>query len=112
MEKSFRHTPLGYDGTKLTSHKISDILPNVLSRIDSKLQDRPNLILAAWPEVIGCELAPMTQATAFNDGLLFVKVKNSTLHRILRYDEKPNVLNLLRKKFPHIEIKDIIFSIR
>ena len=82
MGKSIRRTPKGYDGTGLTTHKVSDLLPQVLARIGDVYQDRPDLILSAWPEIIGQKLAPMTQAVSFVEGVLSVKVKNSTLHSL------------------------------
>jgi hypothetical protein len=64
-----------------------------------------------WPDVIGPKLASMTQAHSFVDGVLLVKVKNSTLHSLLSQNDKPRILNLLRKRFPNVEIKTIYFRI-
>jgi hypothetical protein len=107
----YSRTPRNYDGTQVTTHRIHDLLPNVLSKINSVYQLKPDLILAMWPEIIGSQLAGMTQAVSFVDGVLFVKVKNSTLHSLLSQNEKPRILSLLRKKFPQVEIKTISFRI-
>lgn len=95
----------------MTSHRMADLLPLVLTRIGEVYQQRSDLILAVWPEIIGAKLAPMTQAVSFADGVLVVKVKNSTLHSLLSQNDKLRLLNLLRNKFPRAEIKNICFRI-
>jgi hypothetical protein len=107
----YRRTPKYYDGTELTARRMSELLPAVLSQIGKVYVQRPDLILAAWPDVIGPKLAPMTQAVSFIDGILVVKVKNSTLHSLLSQNDKPGILNVLRKKFPDVLIKTIYFRI-
>lgn len=111
MSKFYSRTPKHYDGTQVTSHRITDLLPRVLAKIGEVYQQRPDLILAMWPEIIGDKLAAMTQAISFIDGVLVVKVKNSTLHSLLSQNDKLRILNLLRQKFPHVEIKNICFRI-
>jgi len=111
MTQSFRRTPKDYQGTKTTTHKVSDVLPHVLSKIGEVYQDRPDLILASWPDVIGSQLASMTQAISFNEGVLTVKVKNSTLYSLLSQNDKPKILANLRMKFPKVKIYNIIFRL-
>lgn len=111
MIKTNRRTPRNYDGTKVTTHRVTDLLPVILSQIGESYQDRPDLILASWPEIIGSNLAPMTKAMSFVDGILIVKVKNSTLHSLLSQHDKPRIISSLRQKFPKIEIKNIVFRI-
>ena len=53
----------------------------------------------------------MTQAVAFADGVLVVKVKNSTLHSLLSQNDKLRILTMLRQKFPRVEIHNICFRI-
>ena len=107
----YYQTPRGYDGTGLTTHHVSALLPAALSQIGKLYQDRPDLVLAGWSDVIGPKLAAMTQAISFVDGILVVKVKNSTLHSLLSQNDKPRILNILRKKFPNTLIKTIYFRI-
>jgi hypothetical protein len=109
--KPYCRTPKNYDGTETTTHKVSDLLPAVLSQIGEIYQQRPDLILASWPEIIGPKLASMTQAVSFSDGVLVVKVKNSTLYSLLSQNDKPRILNILRQKFPSVQIKTILFRI-
>lgn len=111
MKKHYRRTPKYYDGTEVTSHHMNELLPKVLANIGQVYQNRADLILAAWPEVIGPQLAGMTQAISFIEGVLVVKVKNSTLHSLLNQNEKQRMVAVLRKKFPDTEIKTIAFRI-
>lgn len=111
MSQNHSRTPKYYDGTKATSHHIVDLLPRVLAKIGEVYQNRPDLILLIWPEIIGPKLSMMTQAVSFIDGILLVKVKNSTLHSLLSQYEKIRLLKLLRQKFPRAEIKNIHFRI-
>ncbi len=111
MYKPRSRTPRFYDGTRLTTHRMNDLLPAVLSRIGQVYQQRSDLILAMWPDIIGPKLAPMAQAISFSEGILLVKVKNSTLYSLLSQNDKPRLLNELRQKFPHVDIKTIFFRI-
>ena len=104
-------TPRKYDGTEVTSHRMTDLIPHVLSKISEVYEQRTDLILAMWPDIIGPKLATMTQAVSFADGVLVVKVKNSTLHSLLNQHEKIRLLNLLRQRFTHVDIKTIYFRI-
>jgi hypothetical protein len=107
--KTARRTPRNYNGTEVTTRSLGELIPSVLSRISEVNQERPDLILAAWPGIIGSNLAAMTQAVSFTDGILVVKVKNSTLYSLLNQNDKPKLLSNLRKKFPKVTIHNIIF---
>ena len=111
MRKPYQRTPKFYDGTAITTHRVCELLPVVLSEIGKVYLQRPDLILASWPDIIGPKLAAMTQAVSFVEGILVVKVKNSTLHSLLSQNEKPRILDLLRQKFPNVTIKTISFRI-
>lgn len=111
MAKPFRKTPRNYNGTRVTSHSIGEVLPSVLARIGELHKDRPDFIIAAWPQIIGTKLAAMTEAVSFNNGVLEVKVKNSTLHSLLNQNDKPRLLMALRRRFPKVDIYNIMFRI-
>lgn len=111
MKKSVRRTPKNYDGTGVTTHQVNELLPAVLSKIEETYHERPDLILAFWPEVIGPQLSSMTQAVSFVDGVLTVKVKNSTLHSLLSGRDKARILERVKQKFPKSCIQNIMFRI-
>lgn len=111
MSRKTRRTPKNYDGTAMTSHHVSDVLTRVLSDIGDVFQGRPDLVVSAWSEIVGPQLAGMTKAVSFIEGVLTVKVKNSTLYSLLNQNDKPRMLGLLRQKFPKMPIKTIVFRI-
>lgn len=110
MAKTARRIPKNYDGTELTTRSIGDLIPLVLGSISDVYQDRPDLILAAWPGIVGPAFSTMTQAVSFHEGVLTVKVKNSTLFSLLNQNDKPRLLSSVRKKFPNVTIYNIIFK--
>jgi|SaaInlStandDraft_3_1057020.scaffolds.fasta_scaffold21344_2 hypothetical protein len=102
----------GYDGCGLTSHHIGDVLPYVLNSIGKTFAERGDLIISLWPDIIGPKLASMTQAVSFHEGILEVKVQNSTLYSLLRCRDKYTILKKLRDKLPTADIHDIVFRMR
>lgn len=109
--KRQNRTPKGYDGTKTTTKKLDDVLPQVLAYVEKTFADRPDLILAAWPDIIGSQLASMTRAESFTDGVFTVRVANSTLLSLLSQYEKPKFLAKLRERFPSAVIEQLVFKI-
>ncbi len=103
--------PRNYDGTTPTGQELKKLLPDVLGKIGIHHAERPDLLLAAWSEVIGPRLAKYTEAVSFREGVLTVKVKNSTLYSLLAEHEKQRLLKSLQEKFPSVTIKNLIFRI-
>jgi len=102
--------PVSYIG-EMANKQLKDLLPNMLESL-AKIQSlRPDLVLEAWPEVIGEKLAHMTEAASFIEGVLQIKVKNATLYSLLVQHERVKILDRLRKRFPKVEIRNIIFRI-
>lgn len=102
-------TAKNYDGPQLTGKVVAEMLPEILQEISLQAEKRPDLVLAAWPEIIGPKFANMAQAVQFFEGQLFVKVNNSTLFALLQQHERPRLLKALQTKFPKIEIRNIVF---
>lgn len=111
MAKPYARTARQYNGTQVTTRRMADLLPAILAKIGGSYKQRGDLVLAAWPTIIGPQLAVMAQAVSFVDGTLCVKVKNSTLLSVLSQHEKLRLLKMLRGKFPDIEIRNIHFRI-
>ncbi|MBN4067129.1 DUF721 domain-containing protein [Simkania negevensis] len=98
-----------YRGTRLTHRSLHELLPDFLREIGAQYKERGDLVLAAWPEVIGERLAPMTEAESFVEGILTVRVKNSTLYSLLKSHDRPRILSSLRNKFPTTKIRNVFF---
>jgi len=100
-----------YDGPLTTTRHIRQLLPHFLEEVGHKCSERADLVLAAWPGIVGPKLAPMTQALTFIEGVLTVKVNNSTLYSLLTQNDKQRLIQSLRNKFPATFIKTIFFRL-
>jgi hypothetical protein len=94
----------------LTNKHLKDLLPSLLREIEGKRQERPDLILEGWHQIIDEKWRSMTQAISFEKGTLMIKVRNAALHMLVQ-QEKGKLLKKLQQKFPEAEIKNIIFRI-
>ena len=81
---------------------MTDFLPYVLSQVGRLMEEDSSAVLQAWPDIIGATLAPMTQAVSYTEGVLTVRVKNSTLYSLLYQRDKPHLLRALKKRFPQV----------
>ena len=106
-----KRIPKNYSGTKPTARHIQQLIPEVLQSMSNTFKEGGELVMGAWPEIVGEKLAPMTHATSFERGVLRVKVKNATLHSLLKEHEKWTLLSELKRYFPTLTIKDIVFYI-
>ena len=111
LEGKVAYKPFEYYGTKLTSKKMEDLLPDILKKMEKCQGNRGDLIVAAWPDIVGEKLAPMTRAVSFENGTLMVNVKNQILYSQLSQYEKPRLVEALKRRFPKVEIKALIFRI-
>ena len=90
---------------------VGELLPRLLQAVRSKQAQRPDLLIAAWPEVIGAGLAAMTEALSFEEGVLVVKVRNAVLYSQLCSRDKQAIVTMLRRRFPKTEVRDIWFKL-
>jgi hypothetical protein len=112
MAKGYYRNSFGYDGTKPTSRRLQDLLPQVLRSLQGKYNTQPKLLLEAWADIIGETLAPLTKASRFEDGVLHVNVKNSTLLSLLHSpQDKQKIIEAIRQALPGIMIRNIVFRI-
>lgn len=98
--------------TTPTSKDIRPLLDRMMHQIHKAQSQRPDLILAGWSVLAkgrGKRFASMTEAFSFQDGILNVKVKNSSILSCLQQYERPRLLKELRDKFPSSSIRNIHF---
>lgn len=103
-----KRVPKWFDGTQNPGRRIDQLLPQILQEIALKAQDSRELIFQEWYLLIGEKMASFTEPVSWDQGVLTVKVKSSTLYSLLSRHEKPLLLSQLKKKFP---IQEIIFRI-
>ncbi|MCH9608811.1 MAG: hypothetical protein S4CHLAM45_07230 [Chlamydiales bacterium] len=97
--------------TGVTTKHLCQLLPSFLNRVGKLHEKRPDLVVDAWPSVIGPKLASFTRALSFTEGVLFVAVNNSTLYSLLSQNDKPRIIKNLRDKFPQTTIKTVVFRL-
>lgn len=111
MISKTKRLPKNYDGMMPTSRQIKHLLPHVLTEICSKLEENPSQIATIWREIVGEQIARLTQVIQLDAGLLKVKVENSTLYSLLVEHEKHRLLKTLQKRLPKLKIQNILFRI-
>ncbi len=111
MLKRLKRTPRNYDQVDPTNKEVSYLLQEWMAKASRTFQDRPDLVLLSWPEVIGEKLAPMTTAVSFVEGVLTVRVRNSSLYGLLVQHERNRLLSVLQQKFPGVKIRNIVFRL-
>lgn len=99
------------NSTESNAKELKKMLPALMQKMQKLRTDSPHLILAAWPSIVGEKWAPMAKAAAFREGILTVKVKNSTVLSLLAQHEKQRLLRSLKEKFPEGAIQEIRFCI-
>ncbi len=96
---------------KSTSKHLKDLLGGFEKKL-KKLNSIPSVeIVKFWPKIVGDNISKMTKAMEFKEETLFVKVNNSSLFSLLTLHEKQKLIQLLRKQFPTVKIKDIHFRL-
>lgn len=108
---NIKRIPKNYNGKFPTGRSIQNLLPKVLHQIEKIHIERPDLVLAFWPSLVGERIAFMTKAISFKKGILLVTVHNSSLLNLLVQCEKNRLLQTLKKRFPSVTIHDIMFRI-
>ena len=91
--------------------RIGDILPAVLKSVglDRKLKERE--VLAAWPGVVGPEIAARTEAVHIDEGVLHVKVDHGAWMQELHFMER-ELIGRLREVAPGIRLQRIRLEAR
>ena len=111
MINKIKMLPKNYNGKMPTSRHIKHLLPSILTGISNKLEDNPIQISTIWQEIVGDKIARLTEVIELNNGVLKVKVDNSTLYSLLVEHEKQRLLKVLQKRLPKLRIKILLFRI-
>lgn len=99
------------NGQKLPHRQLKDLLSPFLDHVKSKVEERPDLILAGWDGIADPRWKGMTQASSFEKGTVVVKVNNAALYSLLVQQEGSKLLKKLQDKFPTSGIKKLKFCI-
>jgi hypothetical protein len=102
-----RQPSFDHDQPNRSGRTIRELLPLVLRQIGRRVNGDREVVLAAWPEIIGSQFAPMARAASFEEGVLTVVVTNASLFSLLAYRDRKRLLQALREKLPNVEIKHL-----
>lgn len=101
-----RTNPRFFSGIQITSHPLQHLLGKWLRAFDKRIQTSPEKAFFAWDSVVGPRIASLARPLSFEDGILIVKVQNSTLLSLLAGAERDQIANRLRKQH-HLPLKQI-----
>lgn len=97
--------------TKTACH-LKTVARQYLAVLEERIRKKPREVLECWMKVVQPLHAPYTHAVKFEEGVLHVAVRHSTLLSILHSpSEKERLLKALRKEVPDAQIRDILFRI-
>lgn len=97
--------------TQLTTKNLTDVLRSVLKDISCSYNNYLETFIKEWPKIIGEDYAFMTQVVGYKQGVLTIKVKNSSLYSLLYHHKKQDILKQIQKNYPKWCVKNIIFRI-
>ncbi|OQX87098.1 hypothetical protein B6D60_04710 [candidate division KSB1 bacterium 4484_87] len=87
---------------------IGDALAKLLSQLGLEKEVQRSQLLVDWPEVVGEQIAKVTEAERIEDRILFIKVKHSVWRNEL-YFRKADLIKKLNKHAGQNLVKDIRF---
>jgi predicted nucleic acid-binding Zn ribbon protein len=90
---------------------VSDALEKVMKQLGLQERLTESQILAAWREIVGEWFFLHTCPDRLRDGVLFVRVVQSSVHFELDRNCKPRIIQKLKAKFPGTRIRDVKFRL-
>ncbi len=88
---------------------LAHVLPGLMTRLGLEQLTQQRMIVDAWRELVGEDIARYAQPTRIQRGVLTVSVNNSVwLHELSRY-HKPAILQKIAGRFKPSPVKDIVF---
>jgi predicted nucleic acid-binding Zn ribbon protein len=91
--------------------RLGAILPQVVERLGLSRGLKCQEVLTLWPNAVGAQISRKTQAQNIEDGVLWVKVADSTWMQEL-YFLKPAIIKKLNQQIGEMIVKDIKFRLR
>jgi len=88
---------------------IGETLHNLLQDIGVEKKIKQYDLLAYWPELVGENIAQITNALRVRDDILYIKVKSMTWRTELLF-QKPHILTKIAEKYGNGLITDIRFQ--
>jgi predicted nucleic acid-binding Zn ribbon protein len=93
------------------TQSVADTLAGVMRKLGLEERLTESQILAAWKEIVGDWFALHTCPDRIRDGVLFVRVVQSSVHYELDRNCKVRILQKLKARFGPKRIRDIRFRV-
>jgi predicted nucleic acid-binding Zn ribbon protein len=90
---------------------VGDTLENVMRKLGLTERLTEGQILAAWKDIVGDWFALHTCPDRLRDGILFVRVVQSSVHYELDRNCKTRIIQKLKARFGGNRVRDIRFRI-
>jgi predicted nucleic acid-binding Zn ribbon protein len=95
--------------TKHNAQMVAGPLAKLMNQLGLKERLGEEEVLAAWKDVVGEFIAQHAEPQRLKDGVLFVRVLQSTVHYELDRVWKPKILEKLRARFGRNMIREVRF---
>ncbi|MDX9703889.1 MAG: DUF721 domain-containing protein [Candidatus Auribacterota bacterium] len=91
--------------------QISFCMDAVLEKIGGKDKFGAAKVFVHWPAIVGAVISSNTKPVKFENGLLYVNVRDSAWLMELRSVSKYDILRAVRSQMGTVKIEDIIFRL-
>jgi len=95
-------------GKKSGPRNIGTVLETLISELGIEKKIKGHQVVALWEEIVGEKIAKVTEAHKVDDGVLFVKVKNSAWRNELTM-KKLEIIKMINDKVKRNTVSDIVF---
>ena len=92
------------------SHKLNTLIANFLQKIDKNRWASFQDLTKEWPQIVGEHVSQFTKPLFVKNRVFYVAVKNATLYSLLNQYEKKRLTQILKEKFPHLDLAKIVFK--
>lgn len=111
MARQIQRIPRFYDGPFPTARSLKVLLPLMLEKIEERYECDVEHLFSQFRQILGENLSLMVHSLRFNENILYVLVKNSSLYSLLATHEKNRILKELRHRCKSVKIENISFKI-
>lgn len=105
--RGYREKPAQPDRTQ----SVGETLEKVMRQLGLQERLTESQILSAWKEIVGEWFALHTCPERIRDGVLYVRVVQSSVHYELDRNWKPGIIGKLKTRFGAGRVRDIRFRI-
>ncbi|NGX31608.1 MAG: hypothetical protein K940chlam8_00984 [Chlamydiae bacterium] len=90
--------------------KLGTLIDRFLHNLDKKRGQSGKDLIEKWAAIVGQHIADFTQPLYVKNKIFYVAVKNASVYSLLNHYERKRLLQIIRKKFPHLGILQIVFK--